>query len=62
MVSLTNDKLFFSPYQEQFIISLANLAAMYQLGYSLEGMKTDLINYNTYSGLYTKFNKLNNPR
>jgi hypothetical protein len=46
--------------QEQFIISLANVAALYELGYPLESLKNDLVNYNIFSNLYSKYNKLNN--
>jgi ABC-type oligopeptide transport system substrate-binding subunit len=50
----------FTPQQEQFIISLANLAALYELGNSLETLKIDLVNYETNSDLFTKLNNLNN--
>ncbi len=46
--------------QEQFIISLANLAALYELGASLETLRKDLVTYAPNSALYTKLNKLNN--
>lgn len=60
MESLNNNIQNLSPYQEQFIISLANLAAMHELGKSLENLKTDLVNYSEGNSLYTKLNQLNN--
>ncbi|MCC8173889.1 MAG: hypothetical protein LIO65_05790 [Odoribacter sp.] len=50
-----------TPAQEQFIISLANIAALYDVGGELETMKQDLVNYPSNNALYTKYNKLNNP-
>jgi hypothetical protein len=55
---LNNTMNSFTPYQEQFVISLANIAAMHELGYSLNYIKTDLTNYSTNNSLYTKYNKL----
>jgi len=34
---------------------------LYELGFSLNGIQTDLVNYRANSVLYTKLNKLNNP-
>jgi hypothetical protein len=61
VASLSASSNNFTPQQEQFIISLANLAALYELGYSSENLKTDLINYSTSNSLYTKYNKLLHP-
>jgi hypothetical protein len=61
IADLKNAKNDFTPHQEMFIISLANLAAMNELGYSLESLKTDLVNYPTSNSLYTKYNKLIHP-
>ncbi len=46
--------------QEQFIISLANIAAFHELGASMQTLQTDLINYPSFNILYSKLNKLNN--
>ena len=61
IISLNNSKNNFSPHQEQFIINLANLAALYELGGSLNYLKTDLDNYNINSSAYSKLSQLNNP-
>jgi hypothetical protein len=58
---LRNSSNIFTPAQEQFIISLANLTALYELGYTRDNLKTDLINYPTNSSLYTKYNQLLHP-
>lgn len=60
MESLNNNIQNLSPYQEQFIISLANLAALHELGKSLYNLQTDLVNYPVGNSLYTKLNQLNN--
>jgi hypothetical protein len=60
-VSLWSNIQNFTNEQEQFIISLANVAALHQLGYSLQSIQTNLTNYPSSSGLYTKLNRLNNP-
>ncbi len=46
--------------EEQFIISLANLAAFSELGLLTESLKTDLVNFPQSSSLYSKLNRLNN--
>ena len=46
--------------QQQFIISLANVAALHELGGSLGTIQQDLVNFPQNSGLYTKLNRLNN--
>ncbi|MDM8162233.1 hypothetical protein QUH73_20635 [Labilibaculum sp. K2S] len=46
--------------QEQFIIGLANIAAMSELGLPFTSLKNDLGNYPNDSNLYSKLNKLNN--
>jgi hypothetical protein len=51
----------FTLEQEQFIISLANVAALYELGYPINNVKEDLTNFSANSNLYSKLNKLNNP-
>ena len=61
MPSIKENNQNFSPHQEQFIISLANIAALYQLGYSLNGIMNNLVPYQQSSTLYTKLNKLCNP-
>jgi hypothetical protein len=60
MSSINTNKPNFTPQQEQFIISLANIAALFELGNSIGNLKTDLTNYSTSSNLYTKLNKLGN--
>ena len=61
VASLKGSRYSFTPPQEQFIISLANIAALYELGGSLGTIRQDLVNYPSSSSLYTKYNKLNNP-
>ena len=60
MATIINNKEYYTSPQEQYIIGLANIAALYELGNSIEGIQQDLCNYSTSSGLYTKYNKLNN--
>lgn len=48
--------------QEQFIISLANLAAFSELGLMSNELKSDLVNFPKSSELYSKYNKLNNSQ
>jgi hypothetical protein len=60
-VSLQSNIQYFTAEQEQFIISLANTAALHSLGYPLQSLQTNLTNYSLSSSLYTKLNKLNNP-
>lgn len=57
---LKNNVQNFSPYQEQFIISLANVAAMNELGESLVGLQGDLRNFPIENILYSKYNILDN--
>ena len=60
-VSLRSNIQYFTAEQEQFIISLANIAALHSLGYPLQSLQTNITNYPSSSSLYTKLNKLNNP-
>ncbi|MCU4176326.1 hypothetical protein [Carboxylicivirga sp. N1Y90] len=46
--------------QEQYIIGLANLAAFHDLGIIDKDLKSNLCNFQKSSGLYSKYNKLNN--
>lgn len=57
---LKNNVSNFSSKEQQFIISLANLAALTELGNSLQNLKSDLLNYSESSSLYTKLNYLAN--
>ena len=57
-VRQANNRLSYA--QQQFLISLANMAALHYLGVSTETIKYDLVNFPTNSPLYTKLNKLNN--
>ena len=60
VAALNKSKSTFMPYHEQFIINLANLAALYELGGSLDYLKQDLDNYSINSSAYSKFSKLYN--
>ncbi len=58
--SLKNNYKNFTLYQEQFVISLANLAALHQLNLPMQSLKNDLVNFSTHSNLYSKYSKLYN--
>ena len=57
---LEHNKDIFSPAQEQFIIGLANIAALNGLNLPLNNLKNDLRIFPTNSELYSKYNILDN--
>ncbi|MBL4560636.1 MAG: collagen-like protein [Labilibaculum sp.] len=57
---LEQNKDNFSPAQEQFVISLANIAAMSKLKLPLNNLKDDLKVFPINSALYSKYSILNN--
>lgn len=62
--SLKENYEYFTPQQEQFVINLANIAAMNTLLSSslFAGLQSDLTNYDESSSLYSKYSRLNNHK